>query len=440
MAGWRRLVRNSLNGRHSGGLLAVTIPSVANIDVTDPGPDSLGGRAPDSIGEGGPDSFGHRIERAASFPHSFLWTVSSRGSEVSIALGGSIAIDEAPALWKRVTEVLERERRLTQVHLDMAAVDSMDGACMALLVHLRSELAKRRIPCEFVGGSKELRRLLELHTRRRHRRRAPRPAINAVEQLGTATVAVFRSGISVLDFFGELIMAAVTALKSPRTLNLRDVALTMERSGADAVPIVLLINFLTGFVMAYQSAAQLEKFGAGIFVADLVGLAMVRELGPLMTAIIACGRSGAAFAAELGTMKVSEEVDALRTLGLLPQRYLVLPRVLGLIMVAPVLTLLADAIGILGGIIVASTTLDVTPTAFIGELRQVMGPWDIISGLIKSVVFSGTLGIIACQQGLATGGGAEGVGRRTTSAVVISLFALILLDAIFTVLFGVLTS
>jgi phospholipid/cholesterol/gamma-HCH transport system permease protein len=167
---------------------------------------------------------------------------------------------------------------------------------------------------------------------------------------------------------------------------------------------------------------------------------MVRELGPLMTAIIACGRSGASFAAELGTMKVSEEVDALRTLGLLPLRYLVLPRVLGLMLVAPLLTLLADAIGIGGGVLVAAASLDVTPSAFIAELRQVMMPWDVISGLIKSVVFSGTLGIIACQQGLATAGGAEGVGRQTTSAVVISLFSLILLDAVFTVFFGVLAS
>jgi phospholipid/cholesterol/gamma-HCH transport system permease protein len=309
-----------------------------------------------------------------------------------------------------------------------------------LLVHLRSELMKRSASCEFVGGSKELRRLLELHTRRRIRRRAKRRPINAIEQLGQATVGAFRASIHVLDFFGQLLLAAASALKRPRSLNLRDVALTMERAGADAVPIVLLINFLTGIVMAYQSAAQLEKFGAGIFVADLVGLAMVRELGPLMTAIIVCGRSGAAFAAELGTMKVSEEVDALRTLGLLPLPYLVLPRVLGLMLVAPVLTLLADAIGIVGGIIVASAMLDVTPTAFVGELRQVMTPWDTISGLIKSVVFSGTLGIFACQQGLATGGGAEGVGRQTTSAVVISLFSLILLDAVFTVLFGVLTS
>jgi phospholipid/cholesterol/gamma-HCH transport system permease protein len=408
----------------------VTVPSVADIDIEE--------RAPDSLSERGPDSFGNRIERAASAIAGFTWQAHFEGGELAIAIGGNITMDEAGGLWRRITDVLERERRMAHVRVDLSKVEEMDGSCLALLVHLRAELRRRRVPCDVTGASPVLQRLLELHGRQRGRRRPRRRPRNAIEQIGHGTVGVLSSAIHVLDFFGELMVAAFTALKRPRSLNLRDVALTMERAGADAVPIVLLINFLTGFVMAFQAAAQLSKFGADIFVADLVGLAMVRELGPLMTAIIVCGRTGAAFAAELGTMKVSEEVDALRTLGLLPLRYLVLPRVLGLMLVAPVLTLLADAIGIVGGILVASLSLDVTPSAFIAELRQVMVPWDIISGLVKSVFFSGTLGIIACQQGLSTAGGAEGVGRQTTSAVVISLFSLILLDALFTVVFSVL--
>jgi phospholipid/cholesterol/gamma-HCH transport system permease protein len=309
---------------------------------------------------------------------------------------------------------------------------------MALLVHMQSELRQRRVECRMVRGAPEVQRLLKLYGRRRIRLRPARRARSGIEHLGEATTRFFAATIGMLDFFGELLVTAFSAVRNPRSLNLRDVALTMERSGADAVPIVLLINFLIGFVMAYQSAVQLEQFGANIFVADLVGLAMTRELAPLMTGIIICGRSGAAFAAELGTMKVSEEVDALRTLGLLPLRYLVLPRVLGLMLVGPVLTLLADAIGIIGGIVVAATQLDVTPAAFMGELRQVMEPWDVFSGLLKSIVFSGTIAVIACQQGLTTSGGAEGVGRQTTGAVVAILFALILLDAVFTVLFGAL--
>jgi phospholipid/cholesterol/gamma-HCH transport system permease protein len=155
-----------------------------------------------------------------------------------------------------------------------------------------------------------------------------------------------------------------------------------------------------------------------------------------MMAIIICGRSGAAFAAELGTMKVSEEVDALRTLGFMPLPFLVMPRMLGLILVAPVLVLLADAVGIVGGGLVAMLSLDITPTSFLIQLQGAVRASDVISGVIKGMAFCGAIALIACQQGLATSGGAEGVGRRTTSAVVSILFALIVLDAIFTVALG----
>jgi phospholipid/cholesterol/gamma-HCH transport system permease protein len=209
----------------------------------------------------------------------------------------------------------------------------------------------------------------------------------------------------------------------------------MERTGADAVPIVILINFLVGFVMAFQGAVQLKQFGANIFVADLVGLSVTRELGPLMTAIIVCGRSGAAFAAELGSMKVSEEIDALRTMGFGAMRYLVLPRVVALILVIPLLTLMADFVGILGGLVVGLTTLDLSVAGYVNETRKALSVWDVYSGVIKSMVFGLAIALIACQQGLATTGGAEGVGRRTTASVVTILFSLILLDAGFTVLF-----
>jgi phospholipid/cholesterol/gamma-HCH transport system permease protein len=180
----------------------------------------------------------------------------------------------------------------------------------------------------------------------------------------------------------------------------------------------------------------LKQFGANIFVADLVALSITRELGPLMTAIIVAGRSGAAFAAELGTMRVSEEIDALVTLGLDPYRFLVLPRVLALLVVTPLLTFLADLCGILGGLLVALLTLDLTVGSFLRETRSALELWDVGSGLVKSVAFGLVLALIACQRGLAASGGAEGVGRAATSAVVTSLFALVLMDALFTVLFN----
>lgn len=388
--------------------------------------------------EPAPDSFGDRIGRAAAVLSRFTWDAAASGGGLQIAIGGHITLEEAPALWKRVAEVLDRVLRLEYVRLDLSRVQEIDGACLALVVHLQSTLVRRRIPCELQGGSPEVRRLVALYSRRRVRRRPGRRPRSVFEQVGQGTVDVFAAVRDGLSFFGELLRAVLHALKNPSSLNLRDVALTMERAGADALPIVLLINFLIGFVMAYQSAVQLRQFGANIFVVDLVGVAITRELGPLMTAIIVCGRSGAAFSAELGTMKVSEEVDALRTLGVVPLRYLVVPRVCGLVLVAPLLTLFADGIGIAGGAVVAATQLDVTPTAFLTQLRHAVQPWDVGSGLLKSVVFSAAIALIACQQGLATSGGAEGVGRRTTGAVVAILFSLILLDAVFTLLLGAL--
>jgi len=383
--------------------------------------------------------FGDRVSLLAGLVPQFTWHVTELPDGVRVDLGGPLTIEEAPALWKRLTELLESSTSKTRVQVDNSGVTSIDGACTALLVHLRSELKARRVHCEFTGGSPAVRRLIELYGgRRRPKARRARPADNAVEQVGRATVAMFAELVSVLDFSGRLVRGAWFSLRHPSRLNWRDIGVTMERAGADAAPIVMLINFLIGFVMGYQSALQLKQFGANIYVADLVGLSVTRELGPLMTAIIVCGRTGAAFAAELGTMKVSEEVDALRTLGFMPLRFLVLPRLLGLVLVVPLLTLLADGVGILGGLLVAVLTLDITPVAYWGETLKVVEPWDVFSGVLKSGVFAGAIALIACQQGLATSGGAEGVGRRTTSAVVTILFSLILLDAIFTLVLGAL--
>lgn len=386
-----------------------------------------------------PDSFGERIDRAAAALTQFSWRAHGTAGQLEIVLGGRITLDDAPALWKRVAGVLDRALRLERVTVDLALVEAIDGACLALLVHLQTELTRRRVECELRGARPEVQRLVALYSRRRRFRRRPaRRPRRMLVQIGDATAEAGGALVAALHFLGELVRAALHALRRPSSLNLRDVAFTMERAGADAVPIVLLINFLIGFVMAYQSALQLRQFGANIFVADLVGVAMTRELGPLMTAIIVCGRSGASFAAELGTMKVSEEVDALRTLGIAPLRYLILPRVCGLVLAVPLLTLLADAVGIAGGALVAVTQLDLTAAAFFTELRQAVQLSDVLSGLAKSVVFAAAIAIIACQQGLATSGGAEGVGRRTTGAVVMILFVLILIDAVFTVLLGAL--
>ncbi len=384
----------------------------------------------------GASPFDDRLSLVVGLLQRFTWQRDGIDDAQRIELGGSITIDDSAALWKRVGEALAELGSTRSVEINLSRIQLIDGACMALLVHFRSDVRARGVGCEFVGAAPEVERIVNLyggHKQAKRRRRTRTPP-NAVEQVGEATISVLKELRQILDFLGQLVVSAVLAVKNPKSVNFHDVGPTMERAGADAAPIVLLINFLIGFVMAYQSAAQLKQFGANIYVVDLVAVSMTRELGPLMTAIIMCGRSGAAFAAELGTMKVSEEVDALRTLGFMPLRYLVMPRMLGLILVAPFLVLLADAIGIVGGLVVGVLTLDITPTSFLIQLQTAVKPSDIISGLVKSVAFAGAIALISCQQGLATSGGAEGVGRRTTGAVVSILFALIVLDAVFTVL------
>jgi phospholipid/cholesterol/gamma-HCH transport system permease protein len=352
-----------------------------------------------------------------------------------VRVGGRLEFPEAAALWDELTRLLS-DRTARRIDFDLSGVDVVDGGAMALLVHMRSRLEGEGIKSEFVGAAKQVKDIVHLYEGDIHvpPRKKRRPE-SALAQIGRATSDILREGQLVLAFFGQMLISAIATVRAPRSANWKDLGPTMERTGADAVPIVVLINFLVGFVMAFQGAVQLKQFGANIFVADLVGLSVARELGPLMTAIIVCGRSGAAFAAELGSMKVSEEIDALRTMGFGAMPFLVLPRVLALMLVVPLLTVLADLVGILGGLVVGLVSLDLTVTGYLRETAKALKVWDVYSGVIKSVVFAMAIGLISCQQGLATTGGAEGVGRRTTASVVTILFSLIVLDAAFTILF-----
>ena len=260
---------------------------------------------------------------------------------------------------------------------------------------------------------------------------------STLSQIGRTVAEVGRGSVRSLGFVGAMASAVGAVLARPRSMPWRELPRLAERTGADGLPIVVTINFLVGTTLALQAAIQLGEYGLDVYVADSVALATTRSLGPLMTAIIVAGRSGAGFAAELGTMKVSEEIDALRTLGLDPRRYLVLPRVLALVFCLPLLTLAADLASILGGLLIGVVQLGLTPSEYIERTLSALSLAHVFSGVLKSVFFGLAIGFIACQRGLSTEGGAEGVGRATTSTVVSIIFALVILEALFTSLFDV---
>ncbi len=208
----------------------------------------------------------------------------------------------------------------------------------------------------------------------------------------------------------------------------------MKKVGVDALPIVGLISFLLGLIMAFMSSVQLQQFGANIYVASLVSLAMVRELGPIMTAIIVAGRSGSAFAAEIGTMKISDEVDALFTMGFDPTRFLVVPKILASVITVPILTLFSDLFAIMGGLVVGVFMLDLTTNAYMTQTLKTLTLFDVFWGFLKAAVFALLIAGIGCLRGFQVRGGAAEVGQATTSAVVSSIFLIILADAVFAVI------
>ena len=261
---------------------------------------------------------------------------------------------------------------------------------------------------------------------------------NFIERIGKNTIDVFEQITEALNFIGETSIAFVKSLVQPKRIRWRPILFNIRNAGFDALPIVGLLSFLLDIVVAYQGADQLRQYGAKIFVADLVGLSKLREFAPLMTAIIIAGRSGSAYAAQIGTMAVTEEIDAMRTIGISPQELLVLPKVIALIIVMPLLTVFADGLGVFGGMLMARQQLDVSFVEFLDRFVKAVSPTAFMIGIGKAPVFAAIIAMVGCFQGFRTKGGADSVGRQTTRSVVQSIFLVIVADALFSVAFSVL--
>lgn len=256
-----------------------------------------------------------------------------------------------------------------------------------------------------------------------------------IGNIGAGAILAGKDAKFFIEFLGELMISMFLLVFKPVAMRWRDFPFYFLRAGVNALPIVLLIVFLIGVISGYQGAIQLRQFGADIYIADLIGISITRELSPLMTAILVAGRSGSAFAAEIGTMKVSEEIDALQTMGFDLMRFLVLPRVFAVMLAAPILTMLANLAGIAGGLLTAVLTLNITMTGYFNQLQIAVGYWDLFTGLGKSVVFGFLVAAVGCFRGLQARGGAESVGNYTTASVVTGVLLIIIADAVFTFIF-----
>ncbi len=371
-------------------------------------------------------------------PSSLQIEAQQTPGALRIGLHGRATLAEGEALWRRLNAALDGATG--PVEVDISGVTALDGGGAALLLAIVQGARARGVAARLLGAEGEVARVLRLYDCDPDGACAPgrAPRRSLLAQVGDAAHGVFLQVRDILAFLGDLVVGLVLAVRRPRSVHLVELPQLMERAGADGVPIVAVIHFLVGAILGLQGAVQLHRFGADAFLANLVGLSVVRELGPLMTAIVIAGRTGAAYAAELGTMQVGEEVDALRTMGQDPQRFLVFPRVLALMFVAPLLTAFADLVACLGGMFIAMVELGIPPIAYVNQLQDALQFSDVATGLIKSAFFAGLIGLVACQRGLQTRGGAAGVGSSTTSAVVAVLFGLVLLDALFTMVFRLL--
>jgi phospholipid/cholesterol/gamma-HCH transport system permease protein len=361
--------------------------------------------------------------------------ISQDGGTVTFVMTGRWDADTTGQWWQLGQQIMTQSKP-RRVVIDASRVNYCDGAGVAFLVELQQ--LKTCTDGDFIiqGLQEEFRRLLDIYGRisieRPPRRR--REALSVVEQVGEAAARLWQDFYALLSFVGELALTLLRAARHPRLMRWRDAWLVAEKAGADALPIIALIGVLLGLILAFQSAIPMRRFGADIFVANLIGVGMLREMGPLITAIILAGRSGSAFAAELGTMKVREEIDALTTMGLEPVRFLVLPRVLGAVVVTPLLTVFANLFGLIGGAMVMRS-LGFPWITYVNQVQSAVTVSDLLSGLVKSLAYGIVVAAIGCLRGLQTTTGASAVGRSTTSAVVSGIVLIAIVDGLFAVIF-----
>jgi phospholipid/cholesterol/gamma-HCH transport system permease protein len=357
---------------------------------------------------------------------------------VILRLAGSWTIQSQLPAVERVDRALGSD--VEQIAFDSADLSAWDSGLVTYLTGIIDHCQSRGIEVDQAGlpdGVRGLLRLAYAVPERKGARRTEKRA-SFLQTVGEQSIDLARSTGEILAFLGESVLALGRLLRGRARFRKADLWLTVQEAGADALPIVSLVTFLVGLILAFIGENQLARFGAKIYVADLVGLAMVIQVAAIITAIVLAGRTGAAFAAQLGTMQVNEEIDALRTLGISPMDFLVLPRMLALILMTPLLAVYANVMGILGGAFVAAIIGDLTLTEYLNETQKAIGWNHIIQGLISATVYGAIVAVSGCLRGMQCGRSASAVGLATTSAVVTAIVFIVMAAGVLTIIFNTL--
>jgi phospholipid/cholesterol/gamma-HCH transport system permease protein len=375
--------------------------------------------------------------REATHPHGEMHVSRASEDTVLVRLSGSWTLQSDRPTVAELQRQLAAEARAQRVTFETQDLEAWDSGLLTFLRKLEEVCQQGQITVDRAGLPDGIRRLLDLAAavpeRQGTRRGEARDAVLA--RIGKAGISVVEGAAEMLGFIGEAFLAFLQLLLGRASFRSSDLALLLQECGAQALPIVTLISFLVGAILAFIGAVQLQQFGAQIYVANLVGLAMALEMGAMMTAIIMSGRTGAAFAAQLGTMQVNQEIDALTTLGISPMEFLVVPRMLALVLMVPLLTVYADLMGMLGGAAIGVTMLDVSLKVYFHQLQEALTLKYCAQGLIKGAVYGVIIALAGCMRGMQSGRSAAAVGQAATSAVVTSIVGIIVASAILTVIY-----
>lgn len=362
------------------------------------------------------------LEGSVCFKFSGLWLTTSESPAISEV------IKAIPATAKKIV-------------FDFSELENFDSALICVLLRLYDYAKANSLEFDYASIPDAPKKLLNLATAVAPKETSSQSGVPAGCQLfysvGSGIISSFDSIRKTLSFIGEIVIAMFETMALKARFRMSDLMFQIQKAGPNALPIVGLISFLVGLILAFVGSVQLAKYGSQIFIADLVGLAMAREMAPMMVAIVMAGRTGAAYAAELGSMRVNEEISAYETFGISPLEFLVLPRMFALMAMFPLLTILADLIGILGGFIIGWGMFDINYEVYMTRTAEALSLTQCFIGVGKSAIFGVIVALIGCMKGMNCGSSSEAVGQSTTSSVVLSITSIIVADSLFAVIFTV---